>query len=446
MLLSDIKPFPSAQIETSPLPQSGMFFPPPIKGRLPKLPFENMEEVGLERLSWITGYDIEIHEWVTLEGLDCDASAYDHDAWSKLVMDQQTKDLIQSILDTIGCSFGGQQPEHVRQGNILLKGALGTGKNTVARAICNMLKCPMFDIWVNDIPSLADVQRWAAKIASWNAVVVVDRRDYFMKSKSPVNQPLIVIFGAIYFGMAYVMYKYKLLFVFYKPYEYQGQAWPLTSVRLIWGIIILQTFMIGILTLRKCYIIPSLLVPLLAGSAIWSWYIHETFKPLSTASQPPMANQHNGVLNIGKRRYGHPALNGVLSEPWLPLNKGQTLDGSPPDAGPSNPWVDMRTARGSQPHSNLNHRLSFDPASGVIMLPEDGDWLMGDDSDNDYGTMSPTPEGVHSPNNASQEILLPTNGQSPSTPLASPSKRRHGKYYHHPERRRTIPGSFPLPT
>ncbi|KAG2754658.1 hypothetical protein P692DRAFT_20109319 [Suillus brevipes Sb2] len=170
-----------------------MFFPPPIKGYLPKLTFENMEELGLERLSWITGYDIEKHEWVTLEGLDCDASSYDHDAWSKLVKDQQTKDLVQSILDTIGFSLGGQQPEHVRQGvNILLKGALGTGKNTVARAICNMLKRPMFDIRVNDIPSLADVQPWAAKLASlviqWNAVVVVDRGDYIMKSQFPVNQ------------------------------------------------------------------------------------------------------------------------------------------------------------------------------------------------------------------------------------------------------------------
>ncbi|KAG2074357.1 DUF221-domain-containing protein [Suillus decipiens] len=376
-----------------------------------------------------------------------------------------------------------------------------------------------------------------------------------------VVQPLIVIFGAIYFGMAYTVYKYKLLFVFYKPYESQGQAWPLTFVRLIWGILIFQTFMIGILTLRACYIMSSLLVPLLAGTAIWSWYIYETFKPLSNAvclssvcevergedsadvvrlreghpvtwsqsnlmrrryaqnddmlyvapedertdySQPPMANWYNGVLNTGKRRYGHPALTGVLPEPWLPLKKGQTLvnghraggsraspyvnqgivlslrnrytmlrgkirasrqsrpaaDGTlidmsasenrdsvpPSDAGPSNPWVDTRTARGSQSRSNPNHRLSFDPASGVIMLPEDGDWLIDDDSDDDYGTMSPTPEAIHSPSNASQENLLPTNGHSPSTPLASPGKRRHGTYYHHPERRRPIPGSFPLPT
>jgi hypothetical protein len=138
-----------------------MFFPPVIKVKLPKLPLENMEELALERLSWITGYDIKNHvsmshvfiylqanlcvqEWVTTNGLDCDAPACDQDAWSKLVKDQQTKvragvtflylslkltgvlqDLIQSILDTInGCSPGGPQPEQVRQGVVCFKMSL----------------------------------------------------------------------------------------------------------------------------------------------------------------------------------------------------------------------------------------------------------------------------------------------------------------------------------
>src|SRR5882757_7341960 len=42
-------------------------------------------------------------------------------------------------------------------------------------------------------------------------------------------------------------------------------------------------------------------------------------------SQPPMSNWYPGVLNTGKRRYGHPALTGVLPTPWLPLKKGETL-------------------------------------------------------------------------------------------------------------------------
>ncbi|KAF9244266.1 hypothetical protein BU15DRAFT_86167 [Melanogaster broomeanus] len=353
-----------------------------------------------------------------------------------------------------------------------------------------------------------------------------------------VVQPLIVIFGAIYFGIAYIVYKYKLLFVFYKPYESRGQAWPLAFVRLIWGIVIFQIFMIGILTLRQCYIMSSLLAPLVVATVVWSWYIHKTFQPLSNAvclssvcevergeeaadvvrireghpvtwsqsnlsrrryghndetlyvapedertdySQPPMANWYRGVLNTGKRRYGHPAFTGVLPEPWLPLKKGQTLMNglrngvtrttlgstqgivlnlrnrysmlrhkvavarrsrtttngetgevtSPQeehalvsDASASNPWADANAGI-SRSQSALNHRLSFDPASGVIMLPEDDDWLAEDydSSDEDYGNVTPPSE----------------EGRITASP-----KRRHGTYYHHPERRRpSIPGAFP---
>ncbi|KAL0071018.1 hypothetical protein AAF712_001576 [Marasmius tenuissimus] len=200
-----------------------------------------------------------------------------------------------------------------------------------------------------------------------------------------VVQPLILIFGALYFGMAYMVYKYKLLFVFYKPYESQGQAWPITYIRLIWGIIIFLVFMTGFFLVSKAVILSSLLLPLLAGTLLWTWYLHHILTPLSRYvnlssvhevergeeseevsrlrsghpvtwsqtnlnrrryaqnddtlyvapedertdySQPPMANWYNGVLNTGKRRYGHPALNGVLPEPWLPLKKGQTLSNS----------------------------------------------------------------------------------------------------------------------
>jgi len=222
-------------------------------------------------------------------------------------------------------------------------------------------------------------------------------------------------------------------------------------------------------------------------------------------SQPPMANWYSGVLNTGKRRYGHPALNGVLPEPWLPLKKGQTLinhnrvgvlrnnhdssqavvltlrnrysitrrntrqfptgsrdlrtrrhsmdsENGGPDAMDvssdqtiSNPWED---ARPNNSHSlrttpQLNHRLSFDQASGVIMLPDDGEWLI-DDADSDEEDYGET---------ALEIPQLDTNvpGDIPSSPTGSaisnsPAKRRYGTYYHHPERRRSvIPGAFPLP-
>lgn len=238
-----------------------------------------------------------------------------------------------------------------------------------------------------------------------------------------------------------------------------------------------------------------------------------------------MANWYSGVLksvsfifstiyqinpaalySTGKRRYGHPALLGVLPEPWLPLKKGQTLvsgngNGRPgmqpmdssqavvlnlrkrfsmvrrgvrqmspgrvsySDNGhrngddgaheltmgtserpPGGPWPSVRrTQTTPQP---LHHRLSYDHASGVIMLPEGESWLMEDgesDSEDDYGRPSPPNEEV-----STSPLVESAPGATRSvppdqSPASSPSKRRsvYSTYYHHPERRtRTVPGAF----
>ncbi|KAL1677598.1 hypothetical protein EV122DRAFT_213970 [Schizophyllum commune] len=344
-----------------------------------------------------------------------------------------------------------------------------------------------------------------------------------------VTQPLIVVFGALYFGIGYVVYKYKLLFVFYKPYESRGQAWPITFIRLIWGVVIFQIFMVGFFLLKKAYIISTIMIPLLGFTVIWTWWVDRTLAPLSkfvslssvcevergeeTAdvvrlraghpvtwsqsnlnrrryaqnddtlyvapedertdySQPPMANWYAGVLNTGKRRYGHPALNGVLPEPWLPLKKGQTLVNSqrlPKDAtgngepavvlslrkrasvvhrrrstaapdllngegtngephDDANPWQQESPARPSQRRARtapapLHHRLSFDQATGVINLPDDESWLVGGlegeeaaaasdeedvDSDEDYGTVQHVV--AHNPSRRTSLIAPGTHG------------------------------------
>ncbi|KAH9949754.1 hypothetical protein B0H21DRAFT_88992 [Amylocystis lapponica] len=358
-----------------------------------------------------------------------------------------------------------------------------------------------------------------------------------------VIQPLILVFGAVYFGVGYVVYKYKLLFVFYKPYESQGQAWPITFARLIWGVIIFLVFMIGLFILKKSYVLATLLAPLLGGVLLWAWLTDRTFRPLSKYAslssvfevqrgedsedvvrlrtghpvtwsqsnlnrrryaqndetlyvapedertdylQPPMANWYRGVLNTGKRRYGHPALNGVLPLPWLPLKKGHVLSndsnpgpskavndpppavvltlrkrystlrrdsqpqdpahasvsgdhanlengespgerrGQPLEDAVANPWQDAPIvrppARAVRP-AQVNHRLSFDYGSGVIALPEGEDWLPDDDSDSD--------DAMHgSQQSVGQSGVAETESQS------STSYKRYNTYYHHPERRK----------
>jgi len=94
-----------------------------------------------------------------------------------------------------------------------------------------------------------------------------------------IIQPLILIFGAVYFGIAYIVYKYKLLFVFYKPYESKGEAWPITFARLMWGTVLFQVLMIGILTLSKSAILSTLMLPLLAITLYWGWRMHRECQP-----------------------------------------------------------------------------------------------------------------------------------------------------------------------
>lgn len=194
----------------------------------------------------------------------------------------------------------------------------------------------------------------------------------------------------------------------------------------------------------------------------------------------------------------------MLPQPWLPLKKGQTLvnrettvpssngneavvltlrkrystirkgkrrrtisgahsqeQGSGregySDADPTlgNPWSDLRTdGPQSAPDDarRVRNRLSFDDATRIIVLPEDAQWLMENvesDSEEDYGndTTPPSPDSAHVNGSSSASTALDPAGASSSpasATMASPSKARHGTYFHHPERRKqTIPGAFP---
>jgi len=78
-----------------------------------------------------------------------------------------------------------------------------------------------------------------------------------------VIAPIILVFGTIYFGMAYLVYKYKVLNVYYRAFESQGQAWPIACNRIGWALIIFQVFMLGLLSLRQVFLLSTLVIPLI---------------------------------------------------------------------------------------------------------------------------------------------------------------------------------------
>jgi calcium permeable stress-gated cation channel len=106
-------------------------------------------------------------------------------------------------------------------------------------------------------------------------------------------------------------------------------------------------------------------------------------------------------------------------------------------AGPSSP---------SQAHHTVNHRLSYDFGSGVIILPEDGIWLEGveSDSDDDYGSGEVSGSQVM-PDWAVSEDGEGATGSSAIENVGGSLTTRYGTYFHHPERRRqSVPGAFPM--
>ncbi|KAF8935717.1 hypothetical protein BGZ52_006342 [Haplosporangium bisporale] len=116
-------------------------------------------------------------------------------------------------------------------------------------------------------------------------------------------QPLILVFGVAYFAMGALVYKYQLLYVFFHPNESGGLTWPMVYNRITLGLMIFQTTMLGLLMLKKSFILGSLIVPLLVGTA-WFWYwTTEAYKdsakyiPLQILHPEGADNRHSGDIS-----------------------------------------------------------------------------------------------------------------------------------------------------
>ncbi|KAG1854361.1 hypothetical protein C8R48DRAFT_721719 [Suillus tomentosus] len=157
-----------------------------------RVPLPDDAQEHIARLPyWIGGYDLEVNQWRTFNIWDLKPVKYDQEAWSKLIMDEDTKDLIRALVDNAGCSVGGLKPAQFNKGQtILLKGPPGTGRMTTVHAVCNLLKRPLLTITITSHDFLYDLMNLVLDIAlrvsfaaTWNAVIVVKDADRFLESK-----------------------------------------------------------------------------------------------------------------------------------------------------------------------------------------------------------------------------------------------------------------------
>ncbi|WFD01345.1 hypothetical protein MOBT1_000007 [Malassezia obtusa] len=172
-----------------------------------------------------------------------------------------------------------------------------------------------------------------------------------------IVSPLIVVFGAVYFAMAYLVLKYQLLNVLAKPYDSHGHAWPLAVTRCIWALLLFQTFQFSLFSFRQQVVNSVLVLPLFAFTVWFLTNVRATFAPLTehlslydiyatydadehthsprpaedahhepdspTPFEPALAWNHRGTLSTKSSQYGQPALTGQLPTLWLPAKPNE---------------------------------------------------------------------------------------------------------------------------
>ncbi|KAI9492266.1 hypothetical protein BDB00DRAFT_910483, partial [Zychaea mexicana] len=192
--------------------------------------------------------------------------------------------------------------------------------------------------------------------------------------------PIILLFGTIYFCITYVVYKYQFLYVYFRPYDAIGSAWTMVFPRVIVGMLLFQITMAGLFVLKKYITLAILCIPLMIMTILFKLTMDAAFQknsrnlPMATlredmntlptiitftmsgsftksSTQSPKHRHHRrvvldeddyeaipdhhtdyrqppmllnpGVLDTGLKRYGNPALIGVLPQLWLPIKDGE---------------------------------------------------------------------------------------------------------------------------
>jgi len=117
--------------------------------------------------------------------------------------------------------------------------------------------------------------------------------------------PLILIFGCIYFIVAYIVYKYQFLYIHYPKYETYGRYAPMLVNRCMTGLIIFQVTMVGIISLKTESYYGIYMGPLIPLSFLAIWWFkkafegHLLFLSLETISK---ITAENDILNINRKK------------------------------------------------------------------------------------------------------------------------------------------------
>ena len=166
-----------------------------------------------------------------------------------------------------------------------------------------------------------------------------------------VMKPLILIAGLVYFCIGYMVYKYQLLYgicslpnllseAMAHLHHSTGALWIMITRRVIVGMVFYQIAMIGLLSLRKAYILSSMIFPLpFLTVFVLAYNIDHSFGPLmrfialrSLRERRRRLSQSVDEERESGRVYVNPNLVVELEKVWTP-NRTFSVLGEDHDEG-----------------------------------------------------------------------------------------------------------------
>ena len=142
----------------------------------------------------LPGYHMHKKDWVTLPVSQIAEVKWNDNAFQKLVIDEQKKELIRALVTN---RLKAEESTDLMSGKgnglfILLHGGPGTGKTLTAESLSEIARKPLYRVTCGDIGTKAeDVERYLETVMllgkAWGCVVLLDEADVFLMHRSVEN-------------------------------------------------------------------------------------------------------------------------------------------------------------------------------------------------------------------------------------------------------------------
>ncbi|CAJ0629710.1 718_t:CDS:2 [Entrophospora sp. SA101] len=139
-----------------------------------------------------------------------------------------------------------------------------------------------------------------------------------------VIAPLILFFCFTYFALAYLVYRYQLMYVFTTKIETGGTYWRVIFNRVIVSMIMWQIAMIGVMNLKAARQQSIAIIPLIIITILFKIYCSRRYDSKIHYYQPKTKElELSGSSDMHKRkddvsnRFGHPSLSCELITPMV---------------------------------------------------------------------------------------------------------------------------------